>query len=132
RLLPLSTEPDRCEKAYVGNKIGQANCIYDKPIDLRFCDFSNDKSKLKGKSLAAALMVLSMDFPNAVLHRENFGKANLKGVVFRNTMLPGSTFEEAEMGDVVFEDTITGYIDLEKMCRNMSISADGRAELGCR
>ncbi|KAL5988534.1 hypothetical protein ACLOJK_036299 [Asimina triloba] len=56
RLPPLSTEPDRCEKAFVGNTIGQANGVYDKPIDLRFCDYTNDKSNLKGKSLAAALM----------------------------------------------------------------------------
>ncbi|XP_011044739.1 PREDICTED: thylakoid lumenal 17.4 kDa protein, chloroplastic-like [Populus euphratica] len=52
---PLSTEPDRCEKALGGNTIGQANGVYDKPIDLRFCDYTNDKSKLEGKSLAAAL-----------------------------------------------------------------------------
>ncbi|CAI0397479.1 unnamed protein product [Linum tenue] len=156
RLPPLSTEPNRCEKAYVGNTIGQANGVYDKPIDLRFCDYSNDKSNLKGKSLAAALMsdakfdgadmtevVMSkayavgasfqgVDFSNAVLDRVNFGKANLKGAVFRNTVLSGSTFEEAELGDVVFEDTIIGYIDLQKLCRNTSITPDGRLELGCR
>ncbi|CAN0921097.1 Thylakoid lumenal 17.4 kDa protein, chloroplastic [Linum grandiflorum] len=156
RLPPLSTEPDRCDKAYVGNTIGQANGVYDKPIDLRFCDFSNDKSNLKGKSLAAALMsgakfdgadmtkvvmskayavgasFVGVDFSNAVLDRVNFGEANLKGAVFRNTVLSGSTFEEAEMGDVSFEDTIIGYIDLQKLCRNTSISDDGRAELGCR
>ncbi|CAN1250840.1 Thylakoid lumenal 17.4 kDa protein, chloroplastic [Linum perenne] len=156
RLPPLSTDPDRCQTAYVGNTIGQANGVYDKVIDLRFCDFSNDKSNLKGKSLAAALMsgakfdgadmtevvmskayavgasFVGVDFSNAVLDRVNFGKANLKGAVFRNTVLSGSTFEEAELGDVVFEDTIIGYIDLQKLCRNTSISLDSRAELGCR
>ncbi|CAI0397481.1 unnamed protein product, partial [Linum tenue] len=73
-----------------------------------------------------------VDFSNAVLDRVNFGKANLKGAVFRNTVLSGSTFEEAELGDVVFEDTIIGYIDLQKLCRNTSITPDGRLELGCR
>ncbi|EXC21416.1 hypothetical protein L484_011858 [Morus notabilis] len=56
RLPPLSTEPNRCERAFVGNTIGQANGVYDKPLDLRFCNYTNEKSNLKGKSLAAALM----------------------------------------------------------------------------
>ncbi|RQO98192.2 hypothetical protein POPTR_012G018100v4 [Populus trichocarpa] len=156
RLPPLSTEPNRCEKAFVGNTIGQANGVYDKPIDLRFCDYTNDKSNLKGKSLAAALMsdakfdgadmtevVMSkayavgasfrgVDFSNAVLDRVNFGKADLKGAVFKNTVLSGSTFDEAQLEDAIFEDTIIGYIDLQKICRNTSIGPDGRAELGCR
>ncbi|XP_031252829.1 thylakoid lumenal 17.4 kDa protein, chloroplastic-like [Pistacia vera] len=156
RLPPLSTEPNRCERAYVGNTIGQANGVYDKPIDLRFCDYSNEKSNLKGKSLAAALMsnakfdgadmsevVMSKayavgasfkgtDFSNAVLDRVNFGKANLQGAVFKNTVLSGSTFDEAQLEDAVFEDTIIGYIDLQKLCTNTSINADGRVELGCR
>ncbi|XP_043687598.1 thylakoid lumenal 17.4 kDa protein, chloroplastic isoform X2 [Telopea speciosissima] len=156
RLPPLSTEPNRCERAFVGNTIGQANGVYDKPIDLRFCDYSNDKSNLKGKSLAAALMsdakfdgadmsevVMSkayavgasfkgVNFSNAVLDRVNFEKANLKGAVFRNTVLSGSIFGEAQLEDVVFEDTIIGYIDLQKLCTNATITAEGRMVLGCR
>ncbi|OVA08254.1 Pentapeptide repeat [Macleaya cordata] len=156
RLPPLSTDPERCQRAFVGNTIGQANGVYDKPIDLRFCDYTNEKSNLKGKSLAAALMseakfdgadmtevIMSkayavgasfkgVDFSNAVLDRVNFGKANLKGAVFRNTVLSGSTFDDAELEDAVFEDTIIGYIDLQKICTNKTISPDGRAELGCR
>ncbi|PON72024.1 Pentapeptide repeat [Parasponia andersonii] len=156
RLPPLSTEANRCERAFVGNTIGQANGVYDKPLDLRFCDYTNEKSNLKGKSLAAALMsdakfdgadmsevVMSkayavgasfkgVDFSNAVLDRVNFGKADLKGASFKNTVLSGSTFEDAKLEDVIFEDTIIGYIDLQKLCTNKSISEDGRAELGCR
>ncbi|XP_030549154.1 thylakoid lumenal 17.4 kDa protein, chloroplastic isoform X2 [Rhodamnia argentea] len=156
RLPPLSTEPNRCERAFVGNTIGQANGVYDKPIDLRFCDYTNEKSNLKGKSLAAALMsdakfdgadmsevVMSKayavgasfkgtDFSNAVLDRVNFQKADLQGAVFKNTVLSGSTFNEAQLQDVVFEDTIIGYIDLQKLCTNTTINADGRATLGCR
>ncbi|GAA0183183.1 hypothetical protein LIER_42354 [Lithospermum erythrorhizon] len=156
RLPPLSTDPDRCERAFVGNTIGQANGVYDKPLDLRFCDFTNEKNNLKGKTLSAALMsdakfdgadmtevVMSKayavggsfkgtNFSNAVLDRVNFGKANLKGAIFKNTVLSGSTFEEAQLEDVIFEDTIIGYIDLQKICRNTSINEDGRAELGCR
>ncbi|CAK9318165.1 unnamed protein product [Citrullus colocynthis] len=156
RLPPLSTEPDRCERAFVGNTIGQANGVYDKPIDLRFCDYTNEKNQLKGKSLAAALMseakfdgadlsevVMSkayavgasfkgVDFSNAVLDRVNFGKANLQGALFKNTVLSGSTFDDAQLQDAVFEDTIIGYIDLQKLCVNPTISPEGRAELGCR
>ncbi|MED6206690.1 Thylakoid lumenal 17.4 kDa protein, chloroplastic [Stylosanthes scabra] len=156
RLPPLSTEPNRCERAFVGNTIGQANGVYDKPLDLRLCDYTNEKSNLKGKSLSAALMsdakfdgadmtevVMSkayavgasfkgVDFSNAVLDRVNFGKANLEGAVFRNTVLSGSTFEDAKLEDAVFEDTIIGYIDLQKLCTNKTISDEGRAELGCR
>lgn len=156
RLPPLSTDPDRCERAFVGNTIGQANGVYDKVIDLRFCDYTNDKSNLKGKTLSAALMsdakfdgadmtevVMSkayavgasfkgVDFSNAVLDRVNFGKANLQGVSFRNTVLSGSTFDEAQLEDAIFEDTIIGYIDIQKLCVNKTISAEGRDALGCR
>lgn len=156
RLPPLSTEPNRCERAFVGNTIGQANGVYDKPLDLRKCDYTNEKSNLKGKTLSAALMsdakfdgadmtevVMSkayavggsfkgVDFSNAVLDRVNFGKADLQGAVFRNTVLSGSTFDEAKLEGAVFEDTIIGYIDLQKICRNTSIGEEGRAELGCR
>jgi len=140
----------------VGNTIGQANGVYDKPLDLRFCDYTNEKTNLKGKSLAAALMsdakfdgadmsevVMSKayavgasfkgtDFTNAVIDRVNFEKADLTGAIFKNTVLSGSTFDDAKMEDVVFEDTIIGYIDLQKLCANTSISADSRLELGCR
>ncbi|KAJ9552996.1 hypothetical protein OSB04_017041 [Centaurea solstitialis] len=111
RLPPLSTDPNRCATAFVGNTIGQANGVYDKAIDLRFCDYTNEKTNLKGKSLAAALMsgaifdgadmtevvmskayavgasFIGTDFTNAVLDRVNFGKANLKGASFKNTVL---------------------------------------------
>ncbi|KAB2598816.1 thylakoid lumenal 17.4 kDa protein [Pyrus ussuriensis x Pyrus communis] len=156
RLPPLSTDPKRCEVAFVGNTIGQANGVYDKAIDLRFCDYTNEKSNLKGKSLAAALMsgakfdgadmsevVMSKayaagasfkgtDFTNAVLDRVNFEKANLQGALFVNSVLSGSTFNEANLDGAVFEDTIIGYIDLQKICRNTSINDEGRAALGCR
>nr|KJB37376.1 hypothetical protein B456_006G202400 [Gossypium raimondii] len=154
RLPPLSTEPNRCERAFVGNTIGQANGVYDKPLDLWLCDYTNEKLNLKGKSLTAALIsdakfdgadmseaVMSKayavgasfkDFLNAVLDRVNFGKANLQGDIFKNTVLSGSTFDNAQLEDAVFEDTIIDYIDLQKLCTNTSISAEGRVELGYR
>lgn len=82
RLPPLSTEPNRCEKAYVGNTIGQANGVYDKPIDLRFCDYTNDKSNLKGKSLAAALMS-NAKFDGADMSEVVMSKAYAVGASFK-------------------------------------------------
>ncbi|KAH0906371.1 hypothetical protein HID58_038198 [Brassica napus] len=128
----------------------------NQPLDLRFCDYTNDQSNLKGKTLSAALMsgakfdgadmtevVMSkayavgasfkgVNFSNAVIDRVNFGKSDLKGAVFKNTVLSGSTFDEANLEDVVFEDTIIGYIDLQKICRNETINEEGRLVLGCR
>ncbi|KAJ8554276.1 hypothetical protein K7X08_024954 [Anisodus acutangulus] len=156
RLPPLSTDPDRCERAFVGNTIGQANGVYDKPLDLRYCDYTNEKNNLKGKSLAAALMsdakfdgadmtevIMSKayavgasfkgtDFSNAVLDRVNFEKANLQGASFKNTVLSGSTFNDAQLDGADFEDTIIGYIDLQKICLNKTINEEGRVNLGCR
>ena len=62
----------------------------------------------------------------------NFGKADLQGAVFKNILLSGSTFDNAQLEDAIFEDTIIGYIDLQKLCTNTTISAEGRAELGYR
>lgn len=86
RLPPLSTEPNRCEKAFVGNTIGQANGVYDKPIDLRFCDYTNDKSNLKGKSLAAALMS-NAKFDGADMTEVVMSKAYAAGASFIGNFL---------------------------------------------
>ncbi|KAL1143738.1 hypothetical protein V6Z11_A11G180300 [Gossypium hirsutum] len=135
RLPPLSTEPNRCERAFVGNTICQANGVYNKPLDLRFCDYTNEKSNLKGKSFDGADMseaVMSKAYAVGASFKVNFGKANLQGAIFKNTVLSGSTFDNAQLEDAVFEDTIIGYIDLQKLFTNTSIRAEGRVELGCR
>lgn len=86
RLPPLSTEPNRCERAFVGNTIGQANGVYDKPLDLRFCDYSNEKSNLKGKSLAAALMSDAKfdgaDMSEVIMSKAYAVGASFKGIIF--------------------------------------------------
>lgn len=82
RLPPLSTDPERCQRAFVGNTIGQANGVYDKAIDLRFCDFTNEKSNLKGKSLAAALMS-GAKFDGADMTEVVMSKAYAVGASFR-------------------------------------------------
>uniref|UniRef100_A0A803PMP0 Thylakoid lumenal 17.4 kDa protein, chloroplastic n=1 Tax=Cannabis sativa TaxID=3483 RepID=A0A803PMP0_CANSA len=88
RLPPLSTEANRCERAFVGNTIGQANGVYDKPLDLRFCDFTNDKSNLKGKTLSAALMS-DAKFDGADMSEVVMSKAYAVGASFKgNTTIP--------------------------------------------
>jgi len=82
----LSNEPNRCERAYVGNTIGQANGVYDKPLDLRYCDYTNDKSNLKGKSLAAALMSDAKfdgaDMSEVIMSKAYAVGASFKGMIF--------------------------------------------------
>jgi hypothetical protein len=84
-LPPLSTEPNRCERAFVGNTIGQANGVYDKPLDLRFCDYTNEKTNLKGKSLAAALMSDSK-FDGADMSEVVMSKAYAVGASFKGKL----------------------------------------------
>ncbi|GFY83408.1 tetratricopeptide repeat (TPR)-like superfamily protein [Actinidia rufa] len=86
RLPPLSTEPNRCERAFVVNTIGQANGVYDKPIDLRFCDYTNEKNNLKGKSLAAALMS-DAKFDGADMTEVVMSKAYVVGSSFKGELL---------------------------------------------
>lgn len=82
RLPPLSTEPNRCERAFIGNTIGQANGVYDKPLDLRFCDYTNEKTNLKGKSLSAALMS-EAKFDGADMSEVIMSKAYAVGASFK-------------------------------------------------
>ncbi|KAJ7965314.1 thylakoid lumenal 17.4 kDa protein, chloroplastic [Quillaja saponaria] len=124
RLPPLSTEPDRCERAYVGNTIALMS-------GAKF-DGADMSEVVMSKAYAVGASFKGVDFSNAVLDRVNFGKADLQGASFKNTVLSGSTFDEAKLEDVIFEDTIIGYIDLQKLCTNTTLSPEGRAELGCR
>lgn len=78
----MSTDPDRCARAFVGNTIGQANGVYDKAIDLRFCDYTNEKINLKGKSLAAALMSGAI-FDGADMTEVVMSKAYAVGASFK-------------------------------------------------
>lgn len=90
----MSNDPDRCERAFVGNTIGQANGVYDKALDLRFCDYTNEKSKLKGKSLAAALMS-DAKFDGADMTEVVMSKAYAVGASFKgNVSLTSHSFNQ--------------------------------------
>lgn len=81
----MSTDPNRCERAFVGNTIGQANGVYDKALDLRQCDYTNDKTNLKGKTLSAALMSDSKfdgaDMTEVVMSKAYAVGASFKGMI---------------------------------------------------
>lgn len=105
----MSTEPNRCERAFVGNTIGQANGVYDKPIDLRFCDYTNEKNQLKGKSLAAALMS-EAKFDGADLTEVVMSKAYAVGASFKGKVL--SIFPPLQMRggfSTIFPSSCTNY-----------------------
>lgn len=82
---PLSNDPNRCEKAFVGNTIGQANGVADKLLDLRFCDYTNDKTNLKGKTLSAALMS-GAKFDGADMTEVTMSKAYAVGGSFKGDL----------------------------------------------
>ena len=47
-------DPNRCERGFVGNTIGQANAVSDKVLDLRNCAYKG--ADLQKKVLSGALM----------------------------------------------------------------------------
>jgi uncharacterized protein YjbI with pentapeptide repeats len=54
RLRSMCTDPNRCDRGYVGNTIGQANAVSDRVLDLRQCKYPG--ANLSGKVLSGALM----------------------------------------------------------------------------
>ena len=78
----MSNNPARCERGIVGNTIGHANGVANTLLDLRFCDFSNDLTILKGKTLYAALMA-DAKFDGADLIEVVMSKAYAVGASFK-------------------------------------------------
>ncbi|KAI8104797.1 hypothetical protein M9434_003349 [Picochlorum sp. BPE23] len=154
RLPPLDTDPNRCERATVGNTIGQANAVSDKILDLRFCDFTNkDLSTktlsgalladaiLKGANLQEAVMskayavganFAGADMTNAVVDRVVFDKADLSNVKFVNAVITGATFDGANLDGADFEDALIGSEDAKRLCSNPTITAESKDQIGCR
>lgn len=154
RLPPLDTDPDRCLRAETGNTIGQANAVSDKILDLRFCDFSgkNLSTKtlsgallsdaiLKGTNLQEAVMSKAYavganfsgaDMTNAIVDRVVFDKADLSGVQFVNAVITGATFDGANLAGANFEDALIGSEDAKRLCKNPTVDAETRGQIGCR
>ena len=154
RLPPLDTDPQRCERAFVGNTLGMANAVADKLLDLRFCDY---KAKdLAGKTLSGALMVGAdfsgsnmtetvltkayavdatfegANFTNAVVDRVDFDRSNLKNASFHNAVVTGATFKDADLTGVDFEDALISYQDIKVICSNPTLTGDSRVQVGCK
>ncbi|CAL8471225.1 g10767 [Coccomyxa elongata] len=154
RLPPIDNDPNRCERAYTGNTIGQANAVSDRVLDLRMCDFTG--KDLSGKTLSGALLkdavlpnanlreaVLSkayavganlsgVDMTNAVVDRVDFRKANLSNVKFYNAVITGTTFEGANLDGAEFEGALIGNEDVKRLCLNPTLTGESRMGVGCR
>lgn len=154
KLPPISNEPGRCERGYVGNTIGQANAVSDKVLDLRKCDYAG--KNLAGKTLAGALLaeanlsntnlqeaVLTKsyavdsnfsgaDLTNAVVDRVDFSNADLSNVKFVNAVVTGTLFDGANLTDTVWEDALIGNEDVKRICSNPTLKGESRFQVGCR
>eukprot|EP01025_Chloroclados_australasicus_P007835 TRINITY_DN1263_c0_g1_i1.p2 TRINITY_DN1263_c0_g1~~TRINITY_DN1263_c0_g1_i1.p2 ORF type:complete len:234 (-),score=27.77 TRINITY_DN1263_c0_g1_i1:228-887(-) len=154
RLPPLDPDPNRCERGYIGNTIGQANAVSDKVLDLRFCDYAG--KSLAGKTLAGALLekatlsnanlqeaVLTKayavkanfngaDLTNAVIDRVDFGEADLSNAKLVNAVITGANFKDANLDGANFEDALIGSQDAKQLCQNPTLVGDSRYQVGCR
>ncbi|KAF8069616.1 TL17 [Scenedesmus sp. PABB004] len=154
RLPPISNDPDRCERGYTGNTIGQANAVSDKVLDLRKCNFAG--KNLSGKTLAGALLsetdltnsnlqeavltksyavdsnLAGADLTNAVVDRVDFTNAKLNRVKFVNAVVTGTVFDGADLSESVWEDALIGNEDVKRLCSNPTLTGESRFQVGCR
>lgn len=153
-LPPIDSDPRHCDRAYVGNTIGQANAVADKILDLRKCSYvgkdlskkvlsgallvDSDLSKTKlietvlTKAVATNCSFAGADLTNAVVDRVDFTDSDLSGAQFHNTVVTGSVFTGAKLDGVSFEDALIGREDVKKLCLNPSLQGEARVDVGCR
>ena len=154
RLPPIDPDPDRCERAYVGNTIGQANAVSDRILDLRKCNY--DDKDLSTKTLSGALMVdgsfkgtnmtevvmskayalgadfTGANFTNSVVDRVTFDDANLTNANFFNAVITGATYENTNLTGATFEDALIGKEDVKRLCENPTVQGETRFQIGCK
>jgi hypothetical protein len=154
RLPPLNDYPDRCELAFTGNTIGQANAVSDKLLDLRQCKLHG--ADLHGKTLSGGIFVdadlsgsnlqeavfskayaisanfSGADFTNAVVDRVAFDKADLSNTNFTNAVITGTTFVGTNLDGASFEDALVGNEDVKRLCENPTLTGESRLQVGCR
>jgi hypothetical protein len=111
KLPPLDTDPNRCERGYVGNTIGQANAVSNKPLDIRFCKYAG--ANLSGKTLSGALMsdtdMRGTNLQQAVLTKAYAVKADLSGADLTNAVVDRVIFDGANLeGAKLVNAVITG------------------------
>ena len=154
RLPPIDPDPDRCERAFVGNTIGQANAVSDRILDLRKCAYVG--KDLSAKTLSGALMVdasfkganltevvmskayavdadfTGANFTNSVVDRVTFDGSNLTGADFTNAVITGTTYEKVNFTDATFENALIGKEDVKRLCENPTLQGESRLQVGCR
>lgn len=154
RLPPIDADPNRCDRGYVGNTIGQANAVSDKILDLRKCQFqganlsakvlagalladadlskSNMREAVLTKAYAVATNFEGADMTNAVVDRVDFSNANLRDVQMVNAVVTGAIFEGADLTGSVWEDALVGNEDVKRLCKNPTLVGESRLQVGCR
>ncbi|KAK3245002.1 thylakoid lumenal 17.4 kDa protein [Cymbomonas tetramitiformis] len=154
KLPPLDTDPAHCERAFIGNTIGQANAVSDKVLDMRQCNFDGkdlstttlsgglmNESTYRGTNMQEVVMSKAYavgsdfsgaDFTNAVVDRVFFAGANLSNAKFINAVITGTDFEGANLEGADFEDALIGNEDVKRICGNPTVLEDMRDIIGCR
>lgn len=154
KLPPLDNDPDRCDRAYTGNTIGQANAVSDKLMDLRKCnyhgktlsakvlsgalvsgaDFSDAilRETVMTKAYAVGANFEGADLTNAVVDRVDFSKANMKNTKFHNAIITGVQFKDADLSGASFDEALIGNEDAKRLCLNPTLKGESRVEVGCR
>jgi len=154
KLPPLDPDPNRCEKGFTGNTIGQSNGVSDKVLDMRFCVY--DGKKLEGTTYGGSLMsdasykgasfkesvftkvyagksdFTDADLTNVVIDRSVFAGANFTNAKFINAVITGTDFTDAILTGADFEDSLVGSEDVKRLCANPTLVDDSRYQVGCR
>jgi uncharacterized protein YjbI with pentapeptide repeats len=105
RLPPLDTDPNRCERAFTGNTIGQANAVSDKILDLRLCNLSG--KNLREKTLSGALLA-DTDLSNANMQEVVMSKAYAVGANFSGSVPFVSSNKKAHLSPLLmYNDACT-------------------------
>jgi len=155
KLPPVSNDPGRCERGFVGNTIGQANGVSgDKALDVRYCEFPGadlkevnfsaafmSEANFKGANLQQAVISKvyatksnfeGADFTNAVLDRSDMTDANFKNAKFVNAVITGVDFSGSDLSGADFEDALVGSEDSKRLCLNPTLVGEARYQVGCR
>ncbi|DBA89893.1 TPA: hypothetical protein ACH3X2_004445 [Trebouxia sp. C0005] len=154
RLPPVDSDPNRCDRAFVGNTLGMANAVSDKLLDLRSCvytgknladkvlsgalvadaDFSNTvmSNVTMTKSYAKGANFSGSDLTNSVLDRVDFTDANLSHAKFTNAVITGAKFAGANLDGATFEDALIGQEDYKQLCLNPTVTGETRVDIGCK
>ena len=91
--LPPPPDPNRCERAFTGNTIGQANAVSDRLLDLRACKLPG--AKLDGKTLSGALMADGV-FDGASLVEAVLSKAYARGASFKGANMANAVLDRLD------------------------------------